>query len=507
MSQHDFANYLLEGYLYEAKPTSASQTSGTPNKKAPQKKEVNAKTLGNLSSSYRKLSKSTQKDVIDRVKEVYQNDGKFERIYKANNGDMVRVIQHLLVDANKSKNQYNSVQEMVDTFVQVYSSLRHVDLSKLEPIDYEPNASESQMKPDIVKWEPYAKFREEMYGVTVQMGWPANLKPDPANIKSDETVDEKGNKKSNSELWKGIGKTPRVFEGWTPAYFDKTTTTIKTYLMTKFKGNPAKLQQLRGKVEAILEQEKTYLSTSSPLKKGFNILANLGKFIYMGLGGQERELAFLKFIKSKMKTMSIFEYQAIVLNDVILRMSITDNTAESLKKSLTSVYNATKNFVFSEAKIGNVDPIRTEYNYGLVAYFLVKSSKQTTATGVVEDLFFALMNGGDEKANNPKDPSYEPKGIIAKMAKNSVDSQNFSSGPSIKQIADICKQAVLKTSGHTDRTAFRNSIKDGLTFELLNKDSKGHVIGTYTWKIFMVTRAVRFELKYESETNYNGGED
>lgn len=491
MSHHEFINYLLEGIVTEDL--------------APKK----AKTISQLSADYKRMPKNKQKDIMDKVKEVYQNNGKFESVFKTNGGDMVRVIHHLLTDANKGQQTYMNVQEIVDKFVEVYSSLRHADLSKLEPVEYEPNKDASKEQTDVIEWKPYAKFREDMYKVTVSMGWPANLKPDPKNVKKNALVDDEGKEKSSSELWKALGKTPRIFEGWTLPYLEKTTNTIKTYLMTKFKGDMSGIQKLRGKVDSILEQEKQYFSTSSPLKKGISIVSNLAKFVFMGLGGQERDLAFFKWIGEKRKTMTIFEYQAAILNDVILRMGITDNTAESLKKSLTSVYNATKKFVFVDSKIGTVEPIKTESSWsaGLIAYFLVKSSKQTTAVGVIEDLYFALMNGGDEKANNPKDPNYEPKGVIAQMSKNSVASQNFSSGPSIKDITTICKQAVLKTAGHTDRTAFRNSIKDGLVFELLNKNSKGEVIGTYTWKVYMVTRAVRFELKYEKEESYNGGEE
>lgn len=495
---HNIAEYLLEATEPTGGPTPKGK--GAKPKRAPKIKRPNPNKPRDKFKWEDALNQQLKADhglksALEAIlKSIYSNA--FAHTLSEQKNDLLYLGIVLLQRIKKLKNNYKSlrmfIKDLNDNIDEITKDTQahEQDTEEHDVVDYaDGSTSEETEAPQVKEWTSYAKFRKEMFVVTVQMGWPDNLKPDPKAIPK-----EQSNKDAN-QLWDDAAQTPYLFANWGPDFLQKSSTNLKTYLMTAFKNDPEGLRKLSSKVNEIVEHEQTKFKQGSTF---VNVLGSMAMFIFKGLGGQDRDLAFAGWLKSKFKKLTIFQYQQSILDDITLRTKITDETSSLLKKMLVSMRS--KIVDVSKNEIETIKPIRTErtgYYGNLEAYFLVRSAKsdKRSIEGIYK-LFFNFLFGFVDEHGAKSAVTKEPKGVLYDFTKKANQSPKFNAGPSSEFIKKFCMYYV------TDMKQFRKLADKGLSYVWENKNSNGDVIGKYVWVIKTTVNGVRFSLMYD----YKGAE-
>lgn len=330
---------------------------------------------------------------------------------------------------------------------------------------------------DIVpkKWPTYEEFRKKYYKQTVDLGWPKNIAyPDVQKDTSAST--------GIVYPWNSLTRSSHVFNnrGKGLASFKNYTIKIKDYLYTKFEKNIAGLERLAKKVDSILDVESQFLK-----KKPLGIASQIGLAIFRGLGATDRDEAMFKWISKKFTGMTIFEYQKMILDEMIAKLSINEKTSENLRNMIVSIHD------YCKKKIdGNyiIDQVKTEYNKRVVkAYFDVKSRGQTgvkvydSFVVVLETLGKALASGAYKSTTGRKAVG------------------NYTEEELKKFIEDIKKLSSQDKPNEKFNGLLENSKDKGvIEFTTEDKDNRGNVTGEYSIEIKYFTKGCRVSVNYSS---------
>ena len=113
-------------------------------------------------------------------------------------------------------------------------------------------------------------------------------------------------------------------------------------------------------MDKIIEEEKIYITdkSSKGLLGAMNKLAN---GVFSGLGFTDRDKALLKWFLPNSNKMTIFQYQKMIVDEMLMLLQVDDDTAENLAKMLNSVYESIKSQKQAGFTIGKVS---TKYGYG-----------------------------------------------------------------------------------------------------------------------------------------------
>jgi hypothetical protein len=462
---YDFAEYLLE--------------ARSPTKKK-KEKENWIVTLNNALQKDLPL-KSGFAILLKTLSLHYEHD------LKSWDSNIIALTYHILNVNKRAKIEYGTCKEIYDDLKALYDDKKKTQTTGVDKVDYSNNGKVEDSEPtNVVKnWPKYSEFRKEMYHVTVKLGWPASP--------TIEKLLSSGATPTTKDMWKGSKQqTPYFFESWMPDFMQKTAVEMKARIMHDFRGKSDKLSVLISKVDSIVELEKKFFNKGSIL---LNVLGGIGMFVFKGLGGQERDLAFLNWVKSKFKKMTIFEYQQAILEDVRLRLNITDNTASVLKNMMTKTYEKVK-AACGNAKGGQVEaPKIGRRGYDTTeSYFYVRPKNTASLERSSYYLMLSLMQGFDydPKGDKPED------GLIMHFVKSVHGSEAFTAGPSEENIKALCEL------GRKDIDAMGKVIdKQPLEFEITSKDKNGKELGKYIWEIGLVPKNIKFSLIYKS----NGDDD
>ena len=330
---HEIARYLLEIEGEATKPiTSASNTTkktsnttkktsnitkktSSPTTSAPKPKVVKpeepkvvkpeepkkVKAGSWVESEYKKIIEN--KDLRSKYVNVLRGilGPKYYDDLHANNGNYILIAIKILSFANKFDPTHRSATKIYDDLVshikdKFNNEKEHTALIKyvIDPKtdvevvdDGEKGDIEVVAKREVISWDTYSNFRKKMYAETVRMGWPSKI----ASPKDSDF----GTVLSVESLWKeSKSQNPFLFNGWNPTIMKTTSDNIRAYLMGKYKSNPNGLAKLSSKVENILDLEKKELKSKT--KVVFNIFGSLAMFVFKGLGGSERDLAFFSWL-------------------------------------------------------------------------------------------------------------------------------------------------------------------------------------------------------------------
>lgn len=201
------------------------------------------------------------------------------------------------------------------------------------------------------KWPSYSDFRKKWYKQTVSLGWP-NI--EFAGYKKDDGIYYPWNPLTRTAFTfseKGAGLNP----------FRNYTKKIKDTLYKKYERDVKGLKALKAKVESILEVESQYLKR----KNVGSIFGTLLTGIFKGLGASSLDESMLKWLTAKAAGMTIFEYQKYILDEMIAKMEISDDTASLLKNILNGVHAKIKD---SANKYYNLSRVDVKYDYHDSAY-------------------------------------------------------------------------------------------------------------------------------------------
>lgn len=137
------------------------------------------------------------------------------------------------------------------------------------------------------------------------------------------------------------------------------------------------------------------------------------------MGFSDRDAAVFKFLQSKIKGMTIFEYQKYILQDMILKMSISNTTVSELKNILYPLRNQIQN------KMDGYTPtkITPEYNpqLGYTCSFKIESVKQNKDTFEGQAMLDLMST------------------IVLPLTQGKLSNKTFSSGPSESDIERIIR--------------------------------------------------------------------
>jgi hypothetical protein len=235
--------------------------------------------------------------------------------------------------------------------------------------DEKPNHQEPTQAEDIQpkKWPKYEEFRKKYYIQTVQAGWPSSITYPDVN-------DNK--KESGVELpWSKFDKSAFVFNkrGKGLVSLRNYTQKIKTYLFTKFEKNVDGLKKLQSLVIKILAVEEQFLH-KKPVGS-FLSTALLG--VFRGLGANQSDEALFKWLGSKFTGMTIFEYQKSILDEMVIKLEISDNTSLDLKNVIYPIHALAKKYCSQFFDISIVKVAKEEYENAYTAKFTISNKTGT----------------------------------------------------------------------------------------------------------------------------------
>jgi len=420
-------------------------------------------------------------------------------------GDLVELCIILLKNLHGTTRPYKNFEDLkTDMVVNTLALKSEHEFSDedIENVEYDTSKSDEEPVktdiPQIKEWTSYEKFRKDMFAITVQLGWPDTMKPDPRAIKKDVEVRDA---KDKDKLWSSVAKTPYPFANWGFDFLQKSSINMKTYLMTKFKNNPEGLRKLSTKVNDIVEHEKTYFKGSKGALPTFlNITGAMAMFVFKGFGGQERDLAMFNWLKSKFSKITIFQYQQSILEDITARNIITDESSTILKNMLNSMYVIVRDRCVNEiVPLKQIKTERSRYET-LTAYFDVLPLGANNKTMFqIRELYFKLLYGFVGKEGRKEVLTGEPQGLLVDFTKKAVGNKKFSKGPSLDSIKKLCLE-YAKTENNKEN--FNRVVDKGLDYVWVNKNDQGEEIGEYIWNIRATQNGVRFSLSY----NHTGEE-
>ena len=289
------------------------------------------------------------------------------------------------------------------------------------------------------KWPKYKEMRKKWYQDTVDLGWPADVRPGIRNVMiSGKTIFPWSDADQTVYVFnpKGLGRV---------SIFSTYVTDIKNALYHEFKDDVQRLRVLSNKVDAIIRVDQEYRKT--PL--AVSILGFLVKQAFKGMGGHGVEdSAFVNFMLKKIKGMTIFEFQSMILNEMLTKMDLDDTTLSDIKGILQPLRTLVINRLplYTPTKI-TADSI---HNRGYVCSFKIELKKKT------KDVFSGQAY-------------YDMMKEIAKpLSEGKLTNKPYDDGPTTEQIDKIMND-LLKIKSKDPRPTDQ---------EILNKLTKVRFIKT-----------------------------
>lgn len=324
------------------------------------------------------------------------------------------------------------------------------ELPNIKPEVQKPESKQTQEEEkaeDITlkKFPKYEEFRKKWYLSTVELGWPKSIKnPDLKDSNVEKGVELPWNKLTKSAY-------PFSNKGPGLSNFRNYTKKIKDYLYTKFKNDYPSLKKLAERVEAILDIEKQFLK-----KKPTNILGQVVMNVFKGIGGTDLDESILKWMSSKANGMSIFEYQKMILDEMLAKMSLGDESPKVLKNILNPLYKTIKE---QTSKFYDISVAKPEISYETDdrqyygAYFnvTVKTGNKDPKTNKIYSPFVTICDTvvrgllkGDYKSESKRSMTCnidedELNDIIDKFEK-SVEVKDKGTSSKTKTSADVARE-------------------------------------------------------------------
>lgn len=227
--------------------------------------------------------------------------------------------------------------------------------------DVKPEDKKEEAPGDVPgpKWPSYSEFRKKWYKDTVNLGWP-NI--EFSGYKKEDGIYYPWNPLTRSAFSfseKGAGLVP----------FRNYTKKIKDTLYQKYEKDVKGLKALKSKVDKILEVESQYLKKKNP----GSIFGTLLTGIFKGLGASSLDESMLKWLTSKLSGMTVFEYQKYILDEMIAKMEISDDSASLLKSILTGVHTKLKATAEKYYDFSKVDVKYDYHDSAYEAFFQIKN--------------------------------------------------------------------------------------------------------------------------------------
>lgn len=231
-------------------------------------------------------------------------------------------------------------------------------------------------------WPKYKEFRQHWYMQTVKLGWPKDIAPHLRVLKTKKGEDAKDTNddpilyRQNGIVfpWSDKDINPYCFNSRGTGIFGSLrnyTAKIRDALYTKFGHDLRGLKALAAKVGDIIEVEKTYFKSRS--MRSFIGNALIG--IFRGIGATHVDEQMLTFLSKKFSGMTIFEYQEMILTEMIAKMEVSDDTQGDLKNILYPL----RKIVTEKLPTYTISKVVVEYNVkaGYIAKFNVDTPPGT----------------------------------------------------------------------------------------------------------------------------------
>lgn len=369
-------------------------------------------------------SQYTDHDLIDMLKQYYSKSGKkdFDKVAIAqmDRSQLIKTLYSAFEDNTKVKTareEKKPEDELLAIIGNEINTLEQRDHSDHKESDDYEEATPVAQDVSPAKWPTYAEFRRKYYKLTCDKGWPKEIIPETRNPL----------RMGNIRLpWQDASHTAYVFNSRGIGMMSLTNYTkkVKDYLYNEFKDNSRGIHDLLSVVEDALTREQLYF-------KGRAIRNAIGGLIglaFRGLGFNDKDAAIVNYIKSKIRGMTIFEYQKMILTEMDMKMSLSDTTVIDLKNILYPL----RNQIASKMDGYNPTKITPEYrpNLGYVCSFKIESTKQDRSVFPGQ----AMMDFIDT--------------ICKPLSNGSLSNKEFNSKPSTEELSRILKQLeALKAKG------------------------------------------------------------
>lgn len=323
------------------------------------------------------------------------------------------------------------------------------------------------------KFPSYSEFRKKYYKATVDLGWPKNVKYPDVNDNASEGGIE--------YPWNPILRTAYVFNkrGKGLVSLKNYTKKIKDYLYTKFKDDIPGLEKLLAKVESILDVESHFLPRSKA-----SIMGSLLMSVFRGLGANSTDEAILKWIGSKFQGMTIFQYQKMILEEMLVKMSITDSTSSTLKNILNPLFLNVKKECSKYFNIGQVSLNHDSYENLFIAYFEVKtktgdkvlSKTQAPYYYVLENIVLPMMKGEGYKSKSGKNLDFD---MTIKDIESYIKQLKETDDKHVKEVVDSYKEPIE------------------FTYDAVDPNKGNVVVGKYFIKFEYITKGCRISVMFQ----------
>lgn len=349
---------------------------------------------------------------------------------RSNNVQLLRLIDKNYDDKNKTledtqkdlisyAGDYPGKSDKDDFNIQVAKAISFLkkskrDAAKEATTSATPDVTVNDNKPGepIIKdWPKYDEFRKKWYRKTVELGWPKNFKSPFKDPEKDGDI---------VYPWSSVTGNPYSFnvKGWSAVTIKDYSKDIKKYLFNKFENNIKGLDALYSQITKIVETEKEYFKS-----KAISFLGGILMYVFKGLGATQGDEAFMNFLISKLKGMTIFQFQEAIVLEVMTKMKVSDDTSENLKNILYPLRKLIESD--DELKGYIISKVSVEYSSyeGYSASF-----KVTTPTGKLENIvkpFYLIIK-------NIVLPIANGKGVTFKSGK-------FDEAPNVTMLETLIK--------------------------------------------------------------------
>lgn len=323
------------------------------------------------------------------------------------------------------------------------------------------------------KYPKYEEFRRKYYTQMVRLGWPKSIKyPDVNDSEKEGEIEFP---------WSSITKSAYPFNarGKGLVSLKNYTKKIKDYLYTKFEDNLPGLKKLLDLTESILDIESQYLPKSK-----LSVMGTLMMNVFKGLGATQFDLAVLEFLGKKMKGITVFQYANTILQELYVKMSISDNTSSTLKNILFPLYKNVKASCEKYFMVGQVKMNFDEYDNQWISYFEVKVKAGAKEYKRLQDPFVYILE-------NFVLPIMNGKGYNSKSGKN----LDFD-----MTIAEIEKYInVLKKADEKNLSEYIKSQKEPIefTYDAIDVEKKNKVVGKYIISFEYVVKGCKISVIFE----------
>ena len=305
-------------------------------------------------------------------------------------------------------------------------------------------------------WPKYEEFRKKWYKQTVDLGWPKDIaNPDYKDSEKDGGIVYPWGSNKSAFVFNKRGKGLTSFRNYTQK--------IKSYLYNKFERDQKGLETLARKVDSILDVESQYLKR----KKVGSIMGSLLMNIFRGIGGTTADENILKWLGSKIQGMTIFEYQKYILDELVTKMAVSDDSATVLKNILYPLHKIVKDKCSDFYDVSKVELEYDNYDKSYEAFFKVK-----VRPGTKDEVHGKSYSPYVYILDNIVIPIIDGKLITSKSGRNLRSSVT----------SDEVRKLIQTLKGSTEKTvskALENSDDVIFTYDALDPENKGKVIGTY----------------------------